>query len=86
MSYYRSSAYRRTRSSAGAGTAIFVILVFGLMAWMLETWWAMLTLGAAHSYDHRIPAFGFMAVAFLALCVNSLVGGALASAGTNRRA
>jgi len=50
------------------GIALLVFL------FVLQVWVAMLALGAAHSYDARVPAFGFMATMFLCMAFNAVTG------------
>ena len=83
MSYYRPSASRRIRSSASIPSAIIVILLIGVATVIVEGWWAMLMLGIAHSFDSRIPAFGFGATVFLAMALSSVV--AMGAASVSRK-
>lgn len=86
MSYYRSSASLRRRSSASIPSVLIVMLLIGAVIWTVESWWAMLMLGIAHGFDARVPAFGFWTVAFLSSAVAAMAGTAMYSSRRNRNA
>jgi hypothetical protein len=50
------------------GAAVGALLV-NLVLWVAQVWVAMLALGAAHTWDDRIPALGFGAMLWLVLAV-----------------
>lgn len=69
--------YRR-RSSVTVGDVAAAVMLAILSAFG-TAWLAMVFLGAAHSSDSRVPAFGFGAVFWLALAFTTAVSAGVQS-------
>jgi hypothetical protein len=58
---------------------VAMTVVVAVLAFAVSVWIAMLSLGAAHAADGRIPALGWLPTFWLALALVSIVGTASAS-------
>jgi hypothetical protein len=70
--YTDALAGRPRRPTFGDRVKAFAASV---LAYAVLVWVAMLAMGAAHSFDHRVPAFGLVTVAWIGVALRSLAPG-----------
>ena len=71
------SSPRPLRSAAAGGVIVAFLAILAITACVFFAygWLLMIALGAAHSHDVRVPAFGFWTSVWLAVPLVTLTGG-----------